>query len=87
MPPGISFVTAASYTLVFGLFVQTAVLSSLEIVLIVGGYIILIGTRWLWYPAGREAEGLGWFDRVLERRALSSDGGGRPPARPLGIGL
>jgi predicted ATPase/DNA-binding CsgD family transcriptional regulator/transcriptional regulator with XRE-family HTH domain len=28
---------------------------------------LLIGTRWLWYPAGREAEGLGWFDRLLAR--------------------
>ncbi len=27
---------------------------------------LLIGTRWLWYPAGRESEGLAWFDRLLE---------------------
>ncbi len=29
---------------------------------------LLIGTRWLWYPAGRESEGLGWFDRLLQRQ-------------------
>src|SRR5690606_38647659 len=27
---------------------------------------LLTGTRWLWYPAGRESEGLAWFDRLLE---------------------
>jgi non-specific serine/threonine protein kinase len=34
---------------------------------------LLIGTRWLWYPAGREAEGLGWFDRLLARHPAMDD--------------
>jgi non-specific serine/threonine protein kinase len=34
---------------------------------------LLIGTRWLWYPAGREAEGLGWFDRLLARHPGMDD--------------
>ena len=28
---------------------------------------LLIDTRWLWYPSGRQAEGLAWFQRLLER--------------------
>ncbi len=34
---------------------------------------LLIGTRWLWYPAGRESEGLAWFDRLLERHPAMDD--------------
>jgi non-specific serine/threonine protein kinase len=34
---------------------------------------VVIGTRWLWYVPGREAEGLAWFERVLAHYAGTDD--------------
>jgi drug/metabolite transporter (DMT)-like permease len=48
VPPGVSFVTAASYTLVFGLFVQTLVLT---IYLLVRAPDVLVKIFGLWKPS------------------------------------
>lgn len=48
VPPGVSFVTAASYTLVFGLFVQTLVLT---VYLLVRAPDVLVKIFGLWKPS------------------------------------